>query len=84
MDQSRAGIKIAGRNVDNHRYAEDFLVAQTEKNLPEKLKTRDSIPWKGEWLSTPVFLCLEYYMDRVASPWGHIELHMTEWVTLDK
>ena len=47
MDQSRAGIKIAGRNVDNHRYAEDFLVAQTENNLPEKLKTRVLSPGKG-------------------------------------
>ena len=87
MDKSKAGIKFAGRNVVNHRYAEVFLVAQTEKNLPEKLKTRGSILWKGEWLCTPGFLPGVLHGQRSLvgySPWGHRELHMTERVTLDK
>ena len=87
MDDSRAEIKIAGRNVNNLGHAEDFLLSQTEKNLPAKLKTRRSIPWKGEWLSTPVFLPGVLHGQRSLvgySPWGHRELHMTERVTLDK
>ena len=31
-DKSQAGIKIAGRNMDNHRYAS--LAAQLVKDLP--------------------------------------------------
>ena len=34
MDESQAGIKLAGRNINNLRYAEDTtLMAESERNL---------------------------------------------------
>ena len=34
LDESQAGIKIAGRNINNLRYADDTsLVAESEKEL---------------------------------------------------
>ena len=45
LDDSQAGIKIAGRNIKNLRHADDTtLVAENE----EKLKTFDKGE-KGEW-----------------------------------
>ena len=41
LDESQAGIRIAGRNVNNHRYADDtFLMAESEelKSLLMKVK----------------------------------------------
>ena len=33
LDEAQAGIKIAGRNINNYRYADDtILVAETRKN----------------------------------------------------
>ena len=34
LDQSQTGIKIAGRNINNFRYADDtMLMAESEKEL---------------------------------------------------
>ena len=33
LDEAQAGIKIAGRNINNLRYADDTLVAQKVKRL---------------------------------------------------
>ena len=34
LDEAQAGIKIAGRNIDNHRYADDTtLMAENEEEL---------------------------------------------------
>ena len=47
LDDSQAGIKIAGRNINNLRHADDTtLVPENE----EKLKTFDKGE-KGEWKS---------------------------------
>ena len=43
------------------------------------------IPWKREWLPTPVFLPGEFYGQRSLvgySPWSHKESDMTERLTL--
>ena len=38
LDEARAGIKIAGRNVNNLRYADDTtLVAESEEELKSLL-----------------------------------------------
>ena len=38
LDDSQAGIKIAGRNINNLRYADDTtLMAETEKELKNLL-----------------------------------------------
>ena len=38
LDETQAGIKIAGRNVNNLRYADDTtLIAESEKELKSLL-----------------------------------------------
>ena len=38
MDEAQAGIKIAGRNINNLRYAEDtMLIAESEEELKSLL-----------------------------------------------
>ena len=38
MDEAQAGIKIAGRNINNLRYAHDTnLIAETEEELKSLL-----------------------------------------------
>ena len=43
LDEAQAGIKIAGRNINNLRYADDTLMAESE----EELKTLT--PWKKSY-----------------------------------
>ena len=45
LDEAQAGIKIAGRNINNLRYADDTTLKAERK---EKLK---SLLMKGEWKS---------------------------------
>ena len=33
LDESPAGIKIAGRNINNFRYTDDTLMAESEEEL---------------------------------------------------
>ena len=48
LDEAQAGIKIAGRNINNLRYADDTtLVAESEeelKNLLVKVKEKSEKP----------------------------------------
>ena len=38
LEEAQAGIKIAGRNINNHRYADDItLMAESEKKLKSLL-----------------------------------------------
>ena len=47
LDEAQAGIKIAGRNINNLRYADDTaLMAESEEELKSLL-----IKMKGEWKS---------------------------------
>ena len=51
MDESQAGIKIAGRNINNLRYADDItLMAESEEKL-KSLLMRVKRRVKG-WLET--------------------------------
>ena len=39
LDEAQTGIKIAGRNINNHRYADDItLMAESEEELKSLLK----------------------------------------------
>ena len=41
LDESQAGIKIAGRNINNLRYADDTtLMAESEEELKNPLKVK--------------------------------------------
>ena len=49
LDEAQAGIKIAGRNINNLRYADDTtLMAESEEEL-ESLDESESGEWKS-WL----------------------------------
>ena len=78
LDEAQAGIKIARRNIDNLRYADDWIwlgnspVAQLVKNLPANagdIRDMGSIlglgisPGKGNG-NTLQYSCLENSMDR--------------------
>ena len=42
LDETRAGIKIAGRNINNLKYADDTtLVAESEEELKSLLKVKE-------------------------------------------
>ena len=44
LDEAQAGIKIAGRNIKNLRYADDTtLRAESEEELKSLLKVRRSV-----------------------------------------
>ena len=51
LDEAQAGIKIAGRNINNLRYADETtLMAESEeelKSLLMKLKEGAGVPWAG-------------------------------------
>ena len=46
LDEAQAGIKIAQRNINNLRYADDTLMAESEEELKSLLKSE-----RGEWKS---------------------------------
>ena len=37
LEEAQAGIKIAGRNIDNLRYADDTFMAESEEELKSLL-----------------------------------------------
>ena len=42
LDEAQAGIKIAGRNINNLRYADDTtLMAESEEELKSLLKVKE-------------------------------------------
>ena len=42
LDEAQAGIKIAGRNIDNLRYADDTtLIAESEEELKTLVKVKE-------------------------------------------
>ena len=42
LDESQAGIKIAGRNINNLRYADDTtLMAESEEELKSLMKVKE-------------------------------------------
>ena len=54
LDEAQVGIKIAGRNINNLRYADDTnLMAESEEELKKKetLEESEREEWKS-WLKT--------------------------------
>ena len=50
LDEAQAGIKIAGRNINNLRYADDTtLMAESEEELKSLLMESERGEWKS-WL----------------------------------
>ena len=50
LDEAQAGIKIAGRNINNLRYADDTTLMAENK---EELKSLLMKSKRGEWKSWP-------------------------------
>ena len=51
LDEAQAGVKIAGRNINNLRYADDTtLMAESEEEL-KPLDESEREEWKS-WLKT--------------------------------
>ena len=52
LGEAQAGIKIAGRNINNLRYADDTtLMAESEEELKSLLMKVQEEEWKS-WLKT--------------------------------
>ena len=49
MDETQAGIKIAGRNISNFRYADDY--SRKRRGTEEPLYESERGGWK-DWLKT--------------------------------
>ena len=48
LDEAHAGIKIAGRNIDNLRYADDTTVmAETEEDTNKQLSNTSRAPYNS-------------------------------------
>ena len=61
LEEAQAGIKIAGRNINNLRYADDItLMAESEEELKSLLKVKKE--------SEKVCLNLHHFM---ANRWGN-------------
>ena len=56
LDEAQAGIKIAGRNINNLRYADDTtLMAESEEELKSflmKVKEESWLKERKSWLKT--------------------------------
>ena len=52
LDETQAGIKIAGRNINSLRYTDDTInMAESEEELKEPLDESERGEWKS-WLKT--------------------------------
>ena len=50
LDEAQAGIKIAGRNINNLRYADDTtLMAESEEELKSLLMKVKEESERGKW-----------------------------------
>ena len=51
LDESQVGIKIVRRNINNLRYADTTLMAESEEELKKPLDEGKRGEWKS-WLET--------------------------------
>ena len=51
LDEAQAGIKIAGRNINNLRYADDTILMAESKEELDPLDESERGEWKS-WLKT--------------------------------
>ena len=81
LEEAQAGIKIAGRNINNLRYAYDTTIMAENKELKRLLmKVKEEseeglkLNMRRKWQSTPVFLPGESQGQRSlvgCCLWGH-------------
>ena len=50
LDEAQAGIKIAGRNINDHKYADDTtLMAESKEKLKSLLMNCETGEWKAQY-----------------------------------
>ena len=53
LEEAQAGIKMAGRNINNLRYADDTtLMAESEELKSLLLKVKEESDWSNSWPRT--------------------------------
>ena len=52
LDEAQAGIKIAGRNINNHRYADDIALMAENKEELKSLLMKVKEESEKNWLKT--------------------------------
>ena len=70
LDEAQAGIKIAGRNINNLRYADDTIfMAESKEELKSLLKVKEEIEKAGLKLNIQKtkIMASSHFM---ASRWG--------------
>ena len=66
LEEAQAGIKIAGRNINNLRYADDTtLLAESEEELKEKKKELKTLVMKVKEESEKVGLKLSIQKTKI-------------------
>ena len=54
LEEAQAGIKIAGRNINNLRYADDTTLMAESDALEKEMETHSSIlAWRIPWTEGP-------------------------------
>ena len=54
LDEAQAGIKIAGRNINNLGYTDDTtLMAESEQLEKAKAPHSSTLAWKIPWMEEP-------------------------------
>ena len=63
LEEAQAGIKIAGRNINNPRYADDTtLMAESKEELKSLLMVKEESGKSGLKLQTGFFLMQFYFI----------------------
>ena len=76
LDEAQTGIKIAGRNISNHRYADDtILMAEKWRRTKEPLDENERREWKS-WLKT------QHSENEDHGIWSH-HLMANRWETME-
>ena len=71
LEEAQAGIKIAGRNINNLTYADDTTSMAKSEELKSLL--RKVYEYILDWNYPNIYLGRKYI-----NQWGHKELNMTE------
>ena len=74
LDEVQAGIKIAGRNINNLRHADDTtLMAESEEELQKPLDGSESGEWKS-WIKNSTLINEDHGIQShhfMANRWGN-------------
>ena len=69
-DESQAGNKISGRNINNLRYADDTTLMAESKEIKEPLDEDERGAWKS-WLKTQHYnIVMDFIMYQYESAMG--------------